>query len=211
MLEQEIPSSSSPLMELINAEVDYLLPKIIDVYEQESSIDPDKSLYLFTWSPNPEEIPDSDFNTQHLFCAPFIADYLLSCGRGIACVESTQLGNPHYHGWYQLSDDPLKERQRLIHIKCLKRFGMVKITSSIGHYKINSYVAAANCLHYYKKDMLQSMAWVELNPICSYHKINMDWNQHSMLFTKKGRESVADIEDRINLRDFYKEFYANSL
>lgn len=208
MLGQEIPQIS--IDDLISDEVDYLMQKWMHIVHHEEMID-DSPLYLFTWSPNPEEIPDSDFNTQHLFCAPFIADLLLSVRVGIACVEASQMGNPHYHGWYQLSTDPMKEKHRIVHTKVLKRFGNLKITKSKGHYKIGSLSKQANCLYYYKKDLLQSMATVELNPIMGFYDVKIDWSKHWNLFTKKGRESVADIEDRVNLKDFYKQFYENSL
>lgn len=209
MLGPEIPQIS--IDELISDEVDYLMQKWMHIVEYESMIKEDEPLYLFTWSPDPDEIPDSDFNTQHRFCLPFMADFLMVVSAGVACVESSQMGNPHYHGWYQVSTDPLKEKLRIVYTKVIKRFGNLKITKSKGHYKIGSLVKQANCLYYYKKDMLQSMATVESNPITGVPYEDVDWSTHWNLFTKKGRESVADIEDRINLKDFYKEFYANSL
>lgn len=214
MLEQEIPPKDQ-LMALISAEVDYLTPKIVAVAKMEWKIDPDKKVYLFTWSPDPSEGPDADFETQHMFWYPAIVDFLNSVEVGIACVEASQLGNPHYHGWYQVSDDPIKERLRCVHIKVMARFAPngLRITSSKGHMKFNSYVAAANCLHYYKKDLLQSMSYIATNPITAKTKKpdHIDWNNKLLLFRRKCRETINELEDKISLKDFYKQFYQDSL
>lgn len=214
MLGLEIPPSPSlaDLDSLISEEVDYLIQKWMVCLVHENSIDPDETLYLFTWSPNPDEMPDADFNTQHRYNINLISHYLQTMEIGLACVESSQMGNPHYHGWYQLSTDPLKEKLRLALVKTLQRFGNLKITKSKGHYKIGSLVKQANCLYYYKKDMLQSMATVFCNPITAESMDDLDWNLHKSLFTpKKGRISVADIEDKISQVEFYKQFYQDSL
>lgn len=188
--------------------------KINEVYKWEHSITPHKDLYLFTWAPNPEDLPNSDFCIQHEFNVNIIADFLKTCYTGLCCVESTQIANPHYHGWYQLSDDPLLCRQRIAIIKTLKRCGLLKITKSKGHYRPNTWHCHANCLFYYKKDLLTEQLLTVNNPISRDTKTNIDWNSYSYnsFFIKdKGRQSVADIEDRVNLRDFYKQFYSNSI
>lgn len=206
MLGQEIPDFS---------EVDLIIPKVVTVFENELDIDLDEDLYLFTWSPDPAQIPDADFNTQHAFCFPFVANLLSSVECGLACVEETQKGNPHYHGWYQLSRDPVKSALRKVYVKVMQRFCDpkfgYKVTKSLGHYKINSFVAQANCLYYYKKDLIQASLLVPNNPVTKDSKVDIDWKANYSLFTKRGRESVADIEDRVNLRDFYKQFYSDSL
>lgn len=199
------------LEKLIDAEVDYLVSKWMHVYDKEYDIDLDKPLYLFTWSPDPGELPDADFTAQHKFNINIVSQYLSSFKVALACVEATQRGVPHYHGWYQLSTDPLLERQRLATVKVLERLGNLKITPSRGHIKKYSLSSKANCLYYYKKDMLESMSWIEQNPIYPGMKDNTDWNLHVGLFTKKGRESIADLENKVNLRDFYLQFYDNSL
>ena len=66
---------------------------------QEEKIDPDDKIYLMTWSPDPKQIPDCDFINQHLYCMPYVESYLSFCKSGCACVESSQIGNPHYHTW----------------------------------------------------------------------------------------------------------------
>jgi len=70
--------------------------EIVDIYEH--MIVDSQPVYLFTWSPDPELLPDSDFITQHKYNVNFLADYLKTCLVGLICVESTQKGNPHYHG-----------------------------------------------------------------------------------------------------------------
>lgn len=223
MLEPETPQSSTlethqkmilTESELISEEVDYLMDKFVHIINAEREIDLDEKLYLFTWSPHPEELPDADFNTQHLFNINLLAEFLDSTRIGIACVETSQLGSPHYHGWYQLSNDALKEMTRIVCMKVMQRYAPkgLKITPSKGHIKIGSFVKAANCLYYYKKDLLQSMAAVQENPITSNSHCDINWNQHFTLFMKNNdRKSVADIENRINLGEFYKQFYRSSL
>lgn len=185
--------------------------KIGKVYETETMIDPDDTLYLMTWSPNPEDLPDADFETQHRFCYNTIADYLVSCRVGLFCVEATQKGNPHYHGWYQLSHNPDLERLRIACVKAMTKFGMLKITPSIGHYKINNYwTDKANCLYYYKKDLLMSMFWVKHNPIDFSMRDETIWSDNKSLFVKQGvRQSCIDLEHKVTQQVFYREFYFN--
>lgn len=188
--------------------------KIRDVVLEEEKIDPNKDLYLFTWAPDPSLLPDCHFELQHEYNLNYVSEYLSNCACGLACVEATQLGSPHYHGWYQLSDDPIKEKIRIILVKSMKRFGLVKITVSRGQYKVGSWSNAANCLCYYKKDLLQSQLFTIFNPVKPIVYPVYDWAALNMatFFRAEGkRESVADIEDKIALRDFYKDFYKNSL
>lgn len=188
--------------------------KVASVILNEEKIDPTKTLYLFTWSPDAKELPDCHFELQHEYNLNYVSEYLKVCECGLACVESTQLGVPHYHGWYQISDNPIKEKVRIIYMKSMLRFGNMKITKSKGHYKIASWSPAANCLHYYKKDLLQSQLFVTHNPIVPKEYPQHDWNAFNLrtFFTANGkRETVADIDDKISLREFYKDFYKNSL
>lgn len=178
------------------------------VQQTEYDINPACPLYLITWSPDPGELPDADFDTQHKFFVNVVSEYLSYCSIGLFCVESSQLGRPHYHGWYQLGGN---EQMRIVLMKVMQRFGLVKVTKSKGHYKYGSYSDAANCLYYYKKDMIDLMLWVDLNPITKDTRVDIDWNQHFMLFTRQGRQSIADLEEKVVLKDFYKRFYNNSL
>lgn len=198
-------------------EVDnYITPKVVTVFENELDIDPEKELYLFTWSPDPTKLPDADFNIQHQFCFPFVADLLSTVECGLACVEETQLAHPHYHGWYQLSSDPVKNTMKKAYVKTMiafshPKFGL-KITKSLGHYKINSYVQHSNCLYYYKKDLLEASLLISDNPVTKNSKTDIEWKYHIGFFTiNNKRESIADLEAKISLREFYKGFYFNSL
>lgn len=190
-----------------------LQKKLDKVKLYESQINKDEPLYLITWAPNPKDLLDSDFITQHEYNINILSDYIQACEYGLFCVETTQAGNPHYHGWYQVSNNPLRESERIAIVKTMQRFGLVKITKSKGHYKINSYNSHANCLHYYKYDMLGPMAFVEKNPICFDTRSTIDWNDmsYARFFNIEGkRQTVADLEDKMTLRDFYKDFYKKS-
>jgi len=120
--------------------------KTSEVFYWEDRIDTDRTLYLITWNPDPKELPNADFETQHHYSVNLLSDYLKACECGLFCVETSQLGAPHYHGWYQVSQNPDCERNRIIYIKTMQRFGNLKITKSKGHYKIGSNSNHANCL-----------------------------------------------------------------
>lgn len=184
--------------------------KATAVFSNELDIDDEEDLYLITWAPEPSELPNADFTTQHKYSINLLAAYLKNCKSGLFCVESTQLGNPHYHGWYQVSPDPIKEEYRLIYVKTLQRFGLLRITKSKGHYRVNNYNTRSNCLGYYKKDLLDSMLWVNPNPITADSICDIDWSKNMLFFTKQGRGSMADLEEKINLKEFYFQFYKDS-
>lgn len=190
-----------------------LLEKSWIIYLHESQIDPEDTLYLITWSPSPEEMPDCDFVTQHQYHINTIADYLRGCKIGLFCVESTQQGYPHYHGWYQTSDDPMLEQLRIVCMKVMKRFGNVKVTKSVGKYRINSYSQQGNCLYYYKYDVLQQMFYIEDNPITKDSRCTINWCDEGYLwfFAKTGsKTSIGDLEAKVSNTKFYREFYADS-
>lgn len=168
------------------------------VYEHERLIDLDESLYLFTWSPDSKELPDCDFNTQHCHCISTIANFLKTVRIGLACVESTQMGVPHYHGWYQLSK--FNDLPRITMVKVLQRLGNLKITKSKGHIKIHSYIKAANCLYYYKKELLDQSVLIDSNPITKDMVCPINFNDFRYLFVKEGqRQSVEAVEAAVNL------------
>lgn len=187
-----------------------LIDKSTAIWSAEIDIDFDESLYLITWSPDPSELPNADFTTQHLYNVNLLSGYLKQCQSGLFCVESTQMGNPHYHGWYQVSPDPIKEQFRCVYIKTLNRFGLLRITKSKGNYKINSYNKQANTLHYYKKDVYDSMLWCNPNPITEDSYSDIDWNNNLLYFVKEGRGTVADLEEKVSLKEFYIQFYKDS-
>lgn len=187
----------------------YAISQAYIIDEFESSIDQSKELYLFTWSPNPQEMPNADFHCQHDFALEFVGDFLSGCSIGIACVEATQLGNPHYHGWYQLSDDGNTALKRISYVKLLQKYGILKITKCKGHYRINSYSAHGNALHYYKKDLFGAMAMVYNNPVRPNMKSTIDPNP--WWFSADGKKhSVIDLENKISNKKFYEDFYKDS-
>lgn len=201
------------LLEQMKKPTDYddaMVAKSTIIELEESTITEDSDLYLLTWSPDPKELPHADFNIQHQFSVDILADYLRSCCNGLICVESTQLGNPHYHGWYQVSANPDKEKMRIVYAKVLQRLGLLKITKSKGCYRINSYTKHGNCLHYYKKDLLESMLFVENNPITAYSKCDIDWELNNFFFYAEGKKSVYNVKDKITNKEFYKQFYKDS-
>lgn len=180
------------------------------VYENESQIRLSETLYLFTWSPNPEDLPDADFSVQHDSCISTITNLLHTVRCGMACVEATIMANPHYHGWYQ--NEPSLTCARVAMIKVMKKMGNLKITKSKGHVKIHSYVKQANCLWYYKKELLDEGLYVNLNPVTIHTVPNVNMNEHYNFFVKvNSRQSVADIENKISNAEFYRNFYTNSI
>jgi len=225
MLEQKTPNNPSDFavwnfvnnvdalvkMEGFPCEWDIDAGYSIEFYE--SCIDEDETLYLITWAPDPKELPNCDFITQHLYNVNFLAEYLKFCECGLFCVESTQAGNPHYHGWYQTSDYYVEELARCAIMKVMERLGIVKITKCKGHYRINSYTAGGNALHYYKADLFGQMQYIPHNPITWQSKDDTNWlsNDFFFLLNKTGRKTTADIETKICQRDYYREFYSGSL
>lgn len=178
----------------------------VGIFEEETLIDDDAHLYLFTYSPNPKELPQSDFRLQHEWAFPLVVDLLRTVSCGIACVESTQMGIPHYHGWYQV--DLSRERIRIIAVKMLQRYGILKITKSKGHYRINSYTGHGNCLAYYKKEVGEHL---ELqNPIFKTTESTINWSKLQYLgFFDKHID--YEMEDKLSNREFYKKFYEDSI
>jgi len=207
LLEQELPLLDDSSLE---EECQLIASKTHLIHDTECEIDLDEPLYLFTWAPDPAELPNCSFELQHYWALTLVADFLRSVGNGCACVESTQLGNPHYHGWYQLSNDPIKERLRQCHVKTMARLSPkgFKVTKSKGHIKIHSWVAAANCLHYYKKDLIQSQLLTKHNPITAATDFKFDFQHLSFLWTRPGeRRTFTQLETAVTLKEFYKGFY----
>lgn len=186
-----------------------LIEKSEIIEYNESCINEEEQLYLFTWSPDPDEMPDSDFYVQHQVNVDSLREYLACCSCGLVCVESSQMGNPHYHGWYQI--DPSKEGARITIVKVLKRFGMLKI-SEARRYRINSYTEQGNCLYYYKKDVYDSMLPTYPNPITNNTMSTMNVVDLDLIgFFAKDRKKHRDIREKISNREFYRSFYTNTL
>jgi len=174
----------------------------------ESSIDDEKKVYLVTWSPDPKELPDCDFYIQHQVNIEILADYLKCCSAGLFCVESTQLGNPHYHGWYQIDDN--KELARIALIKTLNRFGIVRITPIKHSYKIFSWSESANALYYYKKDSLDAFLTYPIITSTSTSTLNFNILD-SIGFFSRDHKGLTTINDKMSNRQFYRQFYADTI
>lgn len=188
-----------------------LASKLTEICFAEDFIDGALPIYLITWSPNPALLPDCDFHLQHRSNVNLLSQYLKCCRVGLFCVESTQRGNPHYHGWYQL--DPEKELCRIAVAKTLERLGNVKYTepNNPDAYKINCFTQKSNFLWYYKKDLVDAMLNVKDNPITtdSYDVSNDETNM--LFFTKDvSKKTVKLMSDVISDRKFYLGFYADS-
>lgn len=175
----------------------------------EEDIDEDKALYLITWSPDPKQLPDADFQIQHDFNVNLLAQYLRYCDVGIFCLESSQRGNPHYHGWYQVAND-FREKGRIVAVKTLNRFGELKITECKVSYKVNCYSQKANALWYYKKDVHGSMMYYDDSIIVDTSRRDIDWEKMSMTsFFDKTID--GDVYNKMTTRKFCMDFYKDSM
>lgn len=124
-----------------------------DVWEQEMMIDRSEKLVLFTWSPDPSYLPDCDFDTQHTYICTWIISFLKQMRCGAACVEANESAQPHYHGWYQRTDEYQANKMANVYIKAFKKRGNWKTTTG-KIYRRNGWTDTRNCLFYYKKDLL---------------------------------------------------------
>lgn len=189
---------------------DHIADRADAILQEEQKIDLDDDLYLFTWSPNPEHLPVCDFPLQHLWNVNFLSDYLKCCRAGVLAVESTQKGNPHYHGWYQLSHDGRKEITRIAMIKTLQHFGKeMRITKAISKPPyFGCWYEKKNPLYYYKKDIIDSMLLVPHNPILATTHDNTNWDTMELLsFFDKNITFDASITNKLSDRRYYRDFY----
>lgn len=182
--------------------------EIIEKYE--SAIDDNEDVYLITWVPDPVHLPDADFVTQHMWCVDLLALYLSTCEVGLFCVEATQQGNPHYHGWYQISDE--REEVRIAIHKVLKWYApsATKITKVKSTYKTFNWFKPCNALYYYKKSIIGSMYDIPINVITSESESLVDWElMASNGFFDKTIDQT--LRDKINKQKYLLDFYTNSL
>lgn len=191
---------------------DELIAEKADViYKAESKIDPNRKIYLMTWSPDPKELPDCDFVNQHTYLVGYVISYLLGCYSGAACVESTQMGNPHYHLWYQCYDGPA-ESYRIRWVKVMQKLGNVKIeTKGVRYYGINKWYSARNALYYYKKDSIGTQLLTPYNPVAADSpQPDIDYSDYSWFFYS-GRSTAAKMHERATqVQELYK-FYGKSI
>lgn len=175
----------------------------------ESLISEGDDLYLFTWSPDPAQLPDVSFYYQHLYCVNAVASFIQSCECGLACVESNQQGFPHYHGWYQTSDSFVLEQMRIVNVKVFKKLGNFKCEKVKQCYRINSYTKQGNALYYYKADLFGQQCYTQYNLISKLTHDDTDWQEFKWYFVvnpkRKTYQAIQDAVNRIkSVKDFYK-------
>lgn len=184
---------------------DDLIEKIVTVTEPiekiESDIDPQQDIYMITWAPDPKRTPDVDFITQHLNNVNLLHDYCLCTSLAIFCVESTALGRPHYHGFYQIAWEPWLEQGRIALTKVLSVIGSLKITKVENAYRIFSFSAKNNALHYYKKDVVlycfvpNSVIHKDIDCICTPSQTYDEIKSYSILQDIRMPTKYSTIEE----------------
>lgn len=186
----------------------------LDIMWAEEQIDQDQPLYLMTFNPVPDETPDCAFIDQHCWWVGLMAAYCKSCDAACFCVEATQRGYPHYHGWYQPSEDPKMEMMRICNIKIMLKFAPagVKIDLCQNMIQINNWSNSnSNALYYYKKNLPTTMFYMPLNPITNLTPLNpVSVDDYKFFFMNKGRNRVADIIERKNKIHSARLFYEKS-
>jgi len=190
--------------------IEYLEKASTLVYEQESRIDLSKTVYLITWSPDPSKLPDADPSYQHLFNVNIMIDYLKYCECGILTHEITQIGNPHYHGWYQVNTS--LELGRTAIIKVLQKIGNLKIAAVRDNtkIKINNWSNSHSPLWYYKKESFDKI--IPCNPITKdTPRDETEWSSKLFFFVDiVGKKKVGELLDHISNKKYYTEFYKKS-
>lgn len=190
--------------------LDKIVGRAMAIYEIERTINPDQEVWMLTWCPSPKELPDADFYLQHNVNIRLLSDFLKGCSTGCFCVEPFQSGSPHYHGWYQPSYDPVKEQLRIACVKTMQHFGDCKFTKAV-HYKIDKWYETRNCLHYYKKQLLDQMLTIDPNPITkdTVSTVNFDVLPLVSFLSTKGRRDKYS-EERKN-HAFRRDFYTDTI
>lgn len=171
----------------------------------EYSIDDSQPLYLITWCPDEKKLPDADFYLQHNVNVKLLADYLSSCERGVWCVEATQKGVPHYHGWYQVSAE--RDKLRIAIMKTMLVFGLVDIKPMTRAYRPFSFTAKNNCLHYYKKGICDYLTSPQIIFCDTVSTVNFDVMDIVEFFGKR-REGLTvrgHVMETKDARDFYED------
>lgn len=193
--------SESQLCSLLGA-------KASEFYAAEKQIDEHIPVYLMTWSPDPKKLPDCDFINQHIWAVEYVQTYLMFCAAGAACVESTQLGNPHYHFWYQLAEDN-REEGRIRWVKIMQKVGNVKVTKAL-HYKKNKWYSKGNALWYYKKESIDAQLRTPCNPVTAETAlVKVDYTDYNWFF-HSGRSTAAKCFEKASEVKLLEEFYKKS-
>lgn len=185
-----------------------IVEKALVIYNAEMSIDPESKVYLMTWSPDPKQSPDCALSLQHEFHVNALIDYLNFCKSGIFCLENSQLGEPHYHGWYQV--DETNEAGRVVMIKVLQKFGKVKIAKCL-EYKINNFKKHRNGLWYYKKDVFDAQLGIKLNPVTkNTPRADIDNSDFAYFMRIEGRKTSRVMQEKASAYKYYREFYGSN-
>lgn len=192
---------------LENPEDDLIDEKAAIIYEHEMLIDMSKPVIGITWSPDPKDLPDCEFDLQHRYYVPYLVQFIRSCKLALLCVESSKLGRPHYHGWYQEDPDPILYKMHIVHMKVLGKTGQLKVTE-LKHLKPGTFYKkpSGNALWYYKKDVFEKMLVTPCNPIHKDLSDDYDW-VGSTFFTCEMSSNMKLIADKVSETKMLREFY----
>lgn len=182
--------------------------EIIRIFEEK--IEPTDDVVMFTWSPDPKELPDADPETQHLWCARVLLTYLNTMPKSCACLEYNLSGNPHYHGWYVKSDESVASIQIL---KVLQRYGKYK-ADYLRSIKINSYTSKGNGLYYYKKEVSHNCIITASIIYPGMELPKIPWAEYNQLFFTQnayGKKCRSSYDEKISDMAYYMEFYKSSI
>jgi len=186
-----------------------IFTRVFQFYDIERTINLEDPVWLITWCPDPKLLPSTDFYLQHNVNVKTLTTFLAGCTTGCFCVEATQLGNPHYHGWYQQSEDPFKENIRIASMKTMDHFGRLDL--KVCRYpKIDKWYSTRNGLYYYKKDAIDKQLLMNPNPIIVTTESTVNFDILPLVNFINGKK-VGTYAD--NLRDlkFRTEFYTDTI
>lgn len=177
---------------------------------EEERINENEKIYLATWSPDPKQLPDCSFYMQHKWCVPYVQTYLQACQNGVACVESTQIGYPHYHMWYQTSDNCYNEEARIRWVKVLSKIGNIKITTA-KYIIVNGWKPTRNALYYYKEDLAGQQLHIRFNPITqSMVPPQIDYSDYTYMFSTRQKQTARKYIEKASQVKELEEFYKKS-
>lgn len=173
----------------------------------ETRYDPNETVYLFTFTPHPDESPNASIHIEHQYWYNLLIDFLQTCSIGAACVEVNTSGHIHYHGWYQHSEDCIQSLRHYAFIKVFKKYGSHawKVTKAIS-VKPGNWSKDTNGFYYYRKECTGAMLRVFPNPVFACTpKDESDW-AYKVFFNKDIKNKT--IIDKISDRQYYLQFYS---
>ena len=92
----------------------------------------------------------------------------------------------------------------------MQQFGPsgLRITKASTYKRCNYWTNHANCLYYYKKDLLESMYHIPVNPINAKSKSTVDFSNYAYLFRKPGvRTTSKDMINNMSQRERFKVLF----